>query len=186
MKCSLWRKVLHDTFTDRNRKKISSQEVSIYCNHLAQKVLLSYKPDYVIAIDFGGSIPGELVAQILCIPVIHIGIRRDINISRMYNQDPILIRWIMSAYHHFLFHTTKPIIFKGIDIDISEKKILIIDDSFHTGATIEVAIKYLNNAFVSEIKTASLAYVLKVKPDFSVLPAGNYCFPWSKDFTNNS
>jgi hypoxanthine phosphoribosyltransferase len=59
---------------------------------------------------------------------------------------------------------------------------LIVDDSLHTGATIDVAVDYLKRKKVSEIQTATLSYVSKRKPDFSVLSPGNYSFPWSKDF----
>lgn len=104
--------------------------------------------------------------------------------DRMYNLDPIPLCWMMSLYHHFLFHTTKPTISKGVEVDISDKKVLIIDDSFHTGATVDIAVGYLREASVSEIRIATLAYVSKRKPDFSVLPKGNYSFPWSKDFIN--
>lgn len=175
-------RVFQDTFADTKRKRISQQEVAIYCNDLTKTIQQYYKPDLIITIDNGGSIPGELVAQILKVPIVHIVIRRNINIGRMYNLDPILLRWIMSLYHHFLFHTTKPTISKGIDADISGKNILIVDDVFHTGATIDVAIEYLKTTSVSQIKTAALSYVSKRRPDFSVLPIGNYSFPWSKDF----
>ena len=175
-------RVLQDTFADNERKRISRQEVAIYCNDLAKIIKQGFNPDLVVAIDNGGSVPGELVARILKVPIIHIVIRRDINIGRMYNLDPIPLRWIMSLYHHFLFHTTKPTIFKEIEMDISGKNILIVDDVFHTGATIDVAIEYLKTIAVSQIKTAALSHVSKRRPDFSVLPVGNYSFPWSKDF----
>lgn len=175
---------LRVTFADSTRKRISQEDVSVYCASLAKAVQQDYKPDLVVAIDTGGSVPGELIAKILDIQILHITIRRDINIGRMYNLDPIPMRWIMSAYHHFLFHTTKPTISEGINIDISDRNVLIVDDSFHTGATIDVAVDYLKRAFVSEIKTATLAYVSKRRPDFSILPIGNYSFPWSKDFVD--
>lgn len=93
------------------------------------------------------------------------------------------MRWIMSLYHHYLFQTSKPKIFTDIsDIDIINKKVLLIDDVVHTGATIDVVLDYLKNSKSLDIKTASLSYVSKRKPDFHVLPKGNYCFPWSKDF----
>ena len=182
MKYPLFIRVLQDVLADSTRKRISQQEVSVYCNNLVKKIQHSYQPDLVIAIDTGGSIPGELIARTLGVPIVHIIIRRDINIGRMYNLDPIPLRWIMSAYHHFLFHTTKPTISGNIDVDIFDKKVLVVDDSFHTGATVDVAVAYLRKARVSEIKTAALAHVSKRKPDFSILPVGNYCFPWSKDF----
>lgn len=184
MKYPLLLTVLRDTFADSTRIRVSQEEILICCADLAKTVQRNYKPNLVIAIDTGGSVPGELIAKILDTPILHITIRRNINNGRMYNLDPIPLRWIMSAYHHFLFHTIKPTVSEGINVNISGKKVLIIDDSFHTGATIDVAIDYLRKASVSEIKTASLAYVSKRKPDFSVLPIGNYSFPWSKDFVN--
>ena len=70
-------------------------------------------------------------------------------------------------------------------IDVSGKKVLVVDDTVHTGATINVVVNYLRQAHVLEIKTASLAYVSEIRPDFSVLSSGNYSFPWSKDYNNH-
>lgn len=184
MESPLLLSVLRDTFADSTRVRLSPEEVFDCCVDLSKTIQQHYKPDLAVAIDTGGSVPGEIIAEILNIPVLHVTIRRGITMSRMYNLDPIPLRWIMSAYHHYLFYTTKPTISKGVEIDISNKKVLIIDDSFHTGATVDVAIDYLVKASVSEIKTATLAYVSKRKPDFSVLPVGNYSFPWSKDFVS--
>lgn len=140
MNYPIWLKVLQDTFSDNTRKRISKEEVDVQCYNLAQKIEQVYKPDLVIAIETGGSIPGQLIAHRLNTPVLYITISRNINIGRMYNNDPIPFRWIMSGYHHFLFHTTKPQISDGISVDISGKKVLIVDDSLHTGATIDVAV----------------------------------------------
>ncbi len=182
MKYPLVIRVLQDALADKTRRKISPEEVSIYCRQLAEKVRLEYEPDLVVAIATGGSIPGELVAGALTIPLVHLTIRRDIDISRRYSRDPIPLRYMLSLYHHFLFQTTKPTISVGVDTGISDKKILIVDDALHTGATIDVAVEYLRKARASEIKTASLGYVSTRKPDFSALPRGNYSFPWSRDY----
>ena len=47
----------------------------------------------------------------------------------------------MSLYHHFLFQTITPGIPVGIGTDVSGKKVLIVDDTLHTGATIDVVVK---------------------------------------------
>ena len=91
----------------------------------------------------------------------------------------------MSVYHHYLFHTTRPTVLEGISANISGKQILIVEDMLHTGATVDVAIEYLRRVNVSQIKTASLGYVSERRPDFSALPSGNYCFPWSKDYNKS-
>ncbi len=182
---SLLVRVFQDVLADKTRRKVSQRQVSVYCNDLAQIIRQNYEPNLIVAIDTGGSIPAELIAQELGIPVVHLVVRRNISIARRYALDPIPLRWVMSIYHHFLFHTVKPVVSVGGDIGVFGKKVLIVDDTIHTGATVDVAINYLRQANVLEIKTASLAYVSERKPDFSVLPSGNYSFPWSKDYDNS-
>ena len=184
MKLPLVVRVLRDVFADKTRQRISEQEVSILCEQLVRAIRESYTPNLVVAIATGGSAPGEIIARLLHVPIAHLVIRREINITRRYSLDPIPLRWIMSVYHHYLFQTTKPTISKGISVDISGKRVLIVEDMVHTGATIDVAIKYLSMANVSQIKTVSLGFAAERRADFSVLPLGNYCFPWSKDFNN--
>jgi hypoxanthine phosphoribosyltransferase len=182
---SILMRVFNDVLADKTRRRISRQEVSVHCNDLAKIIQRNYGPDLVVAIDTGGSIPGELISRILGIPIVHLVVRRRINIARRYSLDPIPLRWIMSMYHHFLFQTVKPVLSVNISIDISGKKILVVDDTVHTGATVDVAVGYLRQAGVLEIKMAALAYVSIKKPDFSVLPPGNYCFPWSRDYDDS-
>lgn len=182
MKLPLAVRVLQDTVSDTKRIRLSPREISLHCEKLALAVSTTYKPDSIIAIDTGGAVPGELLGNILGIPVQHVVIKRNISIGRMYNRDSIPLRWCMSAYHHFLFQITKPVIMKGIDAPVFAEKILIVDDAFHTGATADIATAYLLGKGAGEIKIAALAYVTKRMPDFSILPKGNYCFPWSKDY----
>lgn len=174
-----------DVLADKTRRRISQQEVSVYCDELAQIIRKNYTPDLVVAIDTGGSVPGELIAQALGIPIVHLVVRRKIPITRRYSNDPIPLRWIMSLYHHFLFQTITPTIPVEISIDVSGKKLLIVDDTMHTGATIDVVVNYLKQAGVLKLKIATLAHVSKRKPDFSALPSGNYSFPWSRDYIDH-
>ena len=184
MKYPLFVRILQDVLADKTRRKVTQQEVAASCDRLAELVLTRYQPDIVVAIDTGGAVPGELVAAILSIPVVHLLLRRDITIARRYSLDPIPLRWIMSIYHHFLFQTVKPVISMGSGVAVSGKKVLIVDDSLHTGATVDVAIPYLIGSGAIETKVASITYVANRKPDFFALPKGNYSFPWSKDYSN--
>ncbi len=134
-----------------------------------------------MAIDYGGSTPGELIGGNLSIPVVHLVIRRNTDIAHRYGNDPIPLRGIMSFYHHYLFRTVIPHVSKVSDTDLAEKNILIVDDSIHTGATLNVATRYLYEHGANAIKSASLACVEEIKSDFTILPRGNYSFPWSVD-----
>lgn len=182
MKYPLVLRILQDFWADKTRERIEPEEVSACCERLVEAMRETYKPDIVVAIATGGTIPGQKIAQLLGIPIVHLAIRRNIGIPRRYSLDPIPMRWIMSMYHHFLFQTTSPTISVDISTDISNKKVLIVDDALHTGATVDVAIKHLKEVGVSEIKTAALSYVSIRKPDFLALPRGNYSFPWSRDY----
>jgi len=182
MKAPLVIRILQDMLADKTRVKVTPDEVTGHCEKLAEKIRGEYGPNYVVAIATGGSVPGEIISQILGVPIVHISVRRNINISRRYSRDPTPLRWMMSLYHHFLFQTTKPTISVGVGIDLTGKKILVVEDTVHTGATIDVVVDHLKSVNAMKIKVASLAFVSKTKPDFSALPSGNYSFPWSKDY----
>lgn len=174
---------MSDIFTDRSRERVSEERLISCCHDLTRLVKCTYQPDIVIALGTGGSLPGELIAQELGIPIEHVVIRRQITMRR-YSSDPAPLRLLMSLYHHFIFRSTTPVVSTYIDTEIFGKKILLVDDVVHTGATLDVSIKHLQEMSPSDIKVASLSYVSKRRPDFFVLPRGNYCFPWSGDFTN--
>jgi hypoxanthine phosphoribosyltransferase len=186
MKYPLFVRILQDVLADKTRRTVTQQEVIASCGTLARQVLTCYEPDIVVAIDTGGSMPGELVAEILNIPVVHLLVRRDIAIARKYSLDPIPLRWIMSVYHHFLFQTVKPVVSAKTDVAVSGKRALIVDDSLHTGAIVDIATQYLIRYGIVEKRVATIAYVANRKPDFFVLPKGNYSFPWSKDYNNTN
>jgi hypoxanthine phosphoribosyltransferase len=112
-----------DMLSDKTRTKISQPEIDIYCDNLARIIQQKYQPSLVVAIETGGSVPGKLIARALNVPIVHVVIRRNINIVRRYSLDTIPLRWIMSLYHHYLFQTVKPVLSKDIGIDIFGKKI---------------------------------------------------------------
>jgi hypoxanthine phosphoribosyltransferase len=183
MNIFILRQVFQDTVSDHTRIRVTPEEISVLCELLAQNIKdAPYTPDLIIAIDTGGSFPGELLAKALETTIEHITIRRDIHIGRMYKNDPIPLRWLMSLYHHYLFHTTKPTLLQETLAVIEGKRILVVDDSLHTGITLEVALEYLRDKGASEIRTATLAHVMDKLPDYSILKKGNYSFPWSKDY----
>ena len=77
-----------------------------------------------------------------------------------------------------IWSKTSPQLFSGIDIDLKDKKILIVDDAVHSGKTLDVAKKYLLKFKPDEIKTAALFYVDKYLPDYFI-GKGEMKYPWS-------
>ena len=160
------------------------EEVSHCCDVLTLQIRRVYEPEAVIAIDDGGSVLGELLAKELNVKIVHISVRRDIKISRRYSLDPSPLNLIMRMYHNYLFQTVKPTIVGDINCIITDKKVLIVDDAIHSGATLDVVIPVLKALGVTDIKIAALSYVASRQPHFSALPQGNYCFPWSVDYAD--
>jgi hypoxanthine phosphoribosyltransferase len=173
---------VQDALSDRKRRRVTEIDLVQYCNELARTVKRGYEPDIVVAIAVGGSRPGELIAKALGIPIVHITIRRDIAIERTYRNDPVPFRWIMSVYHHYLFRTNSPKIVMDASENISGKKALIVDDTVDTGLTVDVAVSHLKGIKVSDMRVATLSHTGRRRPDFCILPTGNYSFPWSRDF----
>jgi len=145
--------------------KLSWEQIEEAIEELGNKIKASgFEPDYIIGITTGGIIPlGLLVKQL--------GVRNILTISASsYEKDK----------RKELFITYLP------EIDLSNKKVLLVDEIAETGETLKsisdtVAGKYKT----SQIKTAVIA-INKEKcvsvPDFFVVeePKEWVVFPWEK------
>ncbi len=107
---------------------------------LAHKIKSSgFKPDLVIGIARGGLVPARIVCDFLlqkdlaAIKVEHWGIAATLGKAKIKFPLPI-------------------------DIDISGKKVLMVDDVADTGDTFSVIMDYIKEKSPSEVKTAVLHY----------------------------
>jgi hypoxanthine phosphoribosyltransferase len=63
MNINLLFNALHDTYSDSQRRHVSTDELIEGCRKLAQIIKERYSPDILIAIESGGVTPGNLIAQ---------------------------------------------------------------------------------------------------------------------------
>ncbi len=119
---------------------VSWEEAYSLAKILARKIKSSgFKPDLVIGIARGGLVPARIVCDFLlqkdlaAIKVEHWGIAATLGKAR--------IKFPLS-----------------IEIDISGKKILVVDDVADTGDTFSVIMDYIKGKAPSEVKTAVLHY----------------------------
>ena len=78
--------IFKDTISDSKRIKISEKEIISCCKELQEKVVSAYNPDVIVAIAMGGSMIGDILAGGMNVPVIHLVIKRNISIGRMYRR----------------------------------------------------------------------------------------------------
>lgn len=132
------------------------------CEKIGEKIINSnYNPDIIIAIARGGLTPGMNLSDIL-------GIKDMVSIQ--------IEHWGKTAEKGAKAELKYP-----VEIDLSEKKVLLVDDISDTGESLEIAYKFIEKLNPKEIKTAAIHYVntSKFKPDFySELVDRTHEFTW--------
>ncbi|MEM0138997.1 MAG: phosphoribosyltransferase [Ferroplasma sp.] len=125
-----------------------------------------YSPDIIIGIARGGLVPARMVSDYLFI------------------KDLLTIK----TEHWGLTATMdgRAVLKEKINVDISGKKILIIDDITDTGESMKISYDYLKSLNPGEIKTASMLYVngSTYTPDYYGIGLAKeewawFIFPWN-------
>jgi len=157
-----------------NTKKVSWEEVVKWSRGLAEKIKDSgWMPDIIVAISRGGYIPARLLCDFL-------------DIHDLVSVQ--ILHWGKAAEI-----TTKAHVKYPLKIDLSGRKVLLVDDICDTGDSIMVAKDHiLNECKPKEIRVAVMQWIssiAKIRPDFYVEEVRNwiwYQYPWTRaeDTTN--
>lgn len=143
---------------------LSWNEVEKSAQELADKIKASnFEPDYLIGIAIGGLIPLGLLAKKLDINDI-----ATITVSSYDGRDKKELE---------ITYLPK--------IDLSNKKVLLVDEIAETGETLKQICDILTGQYgVKELKTATLGInkeKCKFRPDFAALEANDWIvFPWEE------
>ncbi len=107
-----------------------------------------YSPDYMVAVLRGGIVPAMNLSDLLGVC--------DILTLRVRH-------WGITATKD-----RKAVIEIPLNLDLAEKKILLVDDLTDTGESIKLCIEHLRNLNAEEIKTATLIHKAssEFEPDF--------------------
>lgn len=155
-------------------KLVSWDEITEWARVLSMKIKDSgWLPDIVVAIARGGYAPARLVCD-------YLGISDLISLQ--------VVHWPSTAQV-----AEKAYIKYPLSVDLSGKKVLVIDDIVDTGDSIQLAKEYIerNNKNV-EVRTAALQWistVAKFKPDYWAIEVRDwvwFVYPWNvtEDMTN--
>jgi hypoxanthine phosphoribosyltransferase len=134
------------------------------CAELAGRVKERFKPDVVIGIARDGLIPTVEVAELLGISYGFVGIKRDGIISRSITHPIRIIKRM-----------------NGIDA-VTGLDVLMIDDVYNTGISIETAERHVKYGRPKSVRNAVLRYTRSEGrsdgPDFWITDDARIAFPW--------
>ncbi|BCS92914.1 phosphoribosyltransferase [Metallosphaera javensis (ex Sakai et al. 2022)] len=147
-------------------KVVTWEEIVKLSEMLSEKIKAEFTPDIIIAVARGGLVPARLLADSLgVIDVLSLKVEH----------------WIVTASH-----TPEARIKYPYKVDLSDKKVLIVDDITDTGDSLILTSKYVGENFSPRVmKTATLQHIetsSKFKPDFFaqlVTDWAWFMYPWN-------
>ncbi len=128
---------------------------------LALKVARQWMPDVVVGVATAGVVPGAAVAAILDLPF------HSILVSRRYSTESV---------------RETPAVFGAVPTDVRGKRVLVVDETCDSGATLRLAISALVNAGATDVRTAVSFRTGSFDPDFHALATESaIVLPWDRE-----
>lgn len=127
------------------------------CRALALKIFREYDPDVVIGIARAGVIPGAVVASML---------QRDFASMAITRTET----------------GGRPVVIAGPPRLVTGRRVLIVDETCDTGATMKLALNAVRELKPAAVKTAVSFRTGDYKPDFHGLESENFIIlPWDRE-----
>jgi len=127
------------------------------CRALALKIFREYDPDVVIGIARAGVIPGAVVATILQRDFASMAITRTESGGR-------------------------PVVIAGPPRIVVSRRVLIVDETCDTGATMKLGLNAVRELKPAAVKTAVSFRTGEYQPDFYALQTDNFIIlPWDRE-----
>lgn len=162
------------------RQELSLDGAIQKSEELADLIKGDYSPDLVVAIATGGVLPAREISSRLNVNYAELVIRRNIDLRRLYRSVPKVLSPFVKLYQGYLFMTVNPSLIDAGDFTCDGMNVLIVDDTIHTGKTLDIAQDNLIGRGAKQIKSAAINYVNGHMPDYFVA-RGKVKFPWSKN-----
>ena len=128
---------------------------------LALKVVRSYDPELVVGIATAGVVPGAVIAAILDREF------HSIVVSRRYQSE--------SARE-------TPEIFGAVPTAVRGRRVLVVDETCDSGATMRLAVNAIVNSGAAEVRTAVAFKTGSYVPDYHALATeSTIVLPWDRE-----
>jgi hypothetical protein len=128
---------------------------------LALKVARAYDPEIVVGIATAGAVPGAVVSAIL---------------------DREFYSMLVSRRHRAETVRETPAVLGAAPGDVRGRRVLIVDETCDSGATLRLAVAAVVNAGAREVRTAVSFKTGAFEPDFYALAtASTIVLPWDRE-----
>lgn len=128
---------------------------------LALKVVRSYDPEIIVGVATAGVVPAAVIAAILDREF------HSVVVSRRYQSDVV---------------RETPTIFGTVPAAVSGRRVLIVDETCDSGATMRLAVSAIANAGAAEVRTAVAFRTGSYEPDFHALATeSEIVLPWDRE-----
>ena len=128
---------------------------------LALKVVRNYDPEIIVGIATAGVVPGAVIAAILDREF------HSIVVSRRYQSD---------------VPRESPAIFGGAPASVRGRRILVVDETCDSGATMRLAVSAIVDAGAGEVRTAVAFKTGAFTPDYHALATeSTIVLPWDRE-----
>jgi uncharacterized protein len=133
-----------------------------HCEELAGKIT-DFRPDVIVGLSRGGLVPARIMSDMLDV--------REVGILGV------------TFYKAMGKATDFPRITQDLTMDLSGRRVLMVDDVADTGRSLLVAKDYLQRKGVKEIRIATIHYKpnSEFKPDYFVASTTSWIvYPWER------
>ena len=128
---------------------------------LALRVARAYDPEVVIGVATAGVVPGAVVAAILDREF------HSLIVSRRYRSDD---------------GRDLPEVFGDVPSVVRGRRVLVVDETCDTGATLQLAVAAVHSAGAAEVRTAVSFRTGEYEPDFHALATESaIVLPWDRE-----
>ena len=131
------------------------------CRALALRVARDYQPEVVLGVAKAGVIPGVVVASILQCEFTSMNITRQSE-----GQAPVLV--------------------SGPPATISRRRVLVVDETCDSGATLRLALNEVRAKHPAEVRTAVSFKTGDYMPDYHAFETDSFIIlPWDREIIQN-
>lgn len=128
---------------------------------LALKVVRDYDPEVIVGVATAGVVPGAVIAAILDREF------HSIIVSRRYQSDSV---------------RDTPAVFGAVPSAVRDRRVLIVDETCDSGATMRLAVGAIVNAGAAEVRTAVAFKTGSFEPDYHALATeSTIVLPWDRE-----
>jgi hypoxanthine phosphoribosyltransferase len=131
------------------------------CRALALRVARDYQPEVVLGVAKAGVIPGVVVASILQVEFTSMTVTRQ-----TAGQSPVLVA--------------------GPPATIQGRRVLVVDETCDSGATLKLALNEVRAKRPAEVRTAVSFRTGEYAPDYAAFETENFIIlPWDREIIQN-